>query len=82
MEGVDGQHDFSDNMPVFRRSGGFGASDSLLILDVFLPHVYTSMLGGGEKSNILIRGVTGFSGMTCIEEGSPAIARNSNFRQT
>ena len=55
---------------------GFGASEFLIILDGFLPHVYTSELGGGERSKILIRGVTGFSGITCIEEGSSAIAGN------
>ena len=48
----------------------FGASESLIILDGFLPHVYKSVLGGGEISKILIRGVTGVSGITCIEEGS------------
>ena len=52
---------------------GFRASESLLILDGVLPHVYTSVLGGGEISKILIRGVTGFSGITCIEERSSAI---------
>ena len=82
MEGVDEKVDFTVNMPEFRCSGRFGASESLIILDGFLPHVYTSVLGGGERSKILIRGVTGFSGITCIEEGSSAIARNSPFGRT
>ena len=68
MERVDGKVDFSLNMPGFRRSGGFGASEPLLSLDGVLPHVYTSVLGGGERSKILIRGVTGFTGITCTEE--------------
>ena len=55
---------------------GFGASDSLIILDGFLTHVYTSVMGGVERSKILIRGMTGFFDITCIEEGSSAIARN------
>ena len=64
MEEVEGKVDFSVNMPRFHRSGGFGASESLIILDGFLTHVYTSVLGGGERSNILIRGVTGFADIT------------------
>ena len=59
----------------FRSSEGFGASESLLILVGGLPHVYTIVLGGGERSKILITGVTGFSGITCIEDGSSDIAR-------
>ena len=76
MEGEDGKVEFSINMLGFHRSGGFGASEPLLSLYGVLPHVYTSVLGGGERSNILIRGVTGFFGITCIEEGFSAIARN------
>ena len=42
-------------------------------------NVYTTVLGGGDRSKILIRGVAGFSGITCIEEDPSAIARNSPF---
>ena len=76
MEGVDGKVDFSINMQGFAEAGGFGASEPVLSLDGVLQHVDTSVLGGGERSKILIRGVTGFSGITCIEEGSSTIARN------
>ena len=55
---------------------------SLIILDGFLTHVYTSVLGGGEISKILIRGVTGFAGITCIEDGSSAIPQNFPIGQT
>ena len=39
---------------------GLGASECLKILDGYVPYVYTSVLGGGERYKILIRGVTLF----------------------
>ena len=54
MEGVNGKVNFSVNMPGFRKKRGLGASESIIILDGFLPNVYTSVLGGGERSKILI----------------------------